>query len=478
MLCNSGIEFDLGTLLRSVKKTIMGCFFGCFRVKDDNQTHHIISDSSNKKDSRNRLAELLLSESPGENEVSPISDKEITKELIDEAKFLKSCGTLAETPAEIRKTYAGVDHSTTPDGDSENNKFHSWMPSTSIKKLQWEEEQLNQVSDSSAKLSEEPVKESDSSEHQPSSSVSGEQKFKALESNGVESPDASSKTPVQLIDDDASSPVSQIPIEMTQCKNKSVRFDCDPSSAQSSNQSDSNGSNEGSKWSPYPTPLKITDEMQTPGTVYATNPENLTNGKNPRIRCQYVYPAGNPAQEFTQWNVLNEEDENTTSECTSVSYSSQSVVEHDKEAKTGEHEAVVEFSKWLSSSPKSESVGNYETLSSERSHSKTPEEDRPILGTVAAHWNDDESTRISSKWWDGNGIPNSTNKYKEDQKVSWHATPFEVRLEKALSDETLVNPIPRRLHDGRPIHFEELEEGDSAMSKMKTSAHPESVVSF
>ncbi|RZC48295.1 hypothetical protein C5167_041255 [Papaver somniferum] len=474
MLCNSGIEFDLGNLLRSVKKTIMGCFFGCFRVKDDNQTHHIISDSSNKKDSRNRLAALLLSESQ-ENDVSPSSDKEITKELIDEAKFLKSCGTLAETPAEIRKTYAGVNHSTTPDGDSENNKFHSWMPSTSIKKLQWEEEKPDQVSDSPAKLSEELV----SSEHEPSSSVSSEQKPKAYESNGVESPDASSKTPMQPIDDDASSPVNpEIPMETTQCKNKSVRFDCDPSSAQSSNQSDSNGSNEGSKWSPYPTPLKITDEMQTPGTVFATNPENITNGKNPRIRCQYVYPAGNPLREFTQWNVLNEEDENTTPESTSVSFSSQSVVEHDKEAKAGEREAVVEFSKWLSSSPKSKSVGNYETISSERSHSKTPEEDRPILGTVAAHWNDDEPTRVLPKWWDGNGIPNSTNKYKEDQKVSWHATPFEVRLEKALSDESLVNPIPRRLHDGRPIDFDELEEGDSAMSKMKTSPQPESVVSF
>lgn len=39
--------------------------------------------------------------------------------------------------------------------------------------------------------------------------------------------------------------------------------------------------------------------------------------------------------------------------------------------------------------------------------------DRPILGMVAAHWNEDETSRISPKWWDGNGIPNSTNKYKE-----------------------------------------------------------------
>ncbi|RZC61597.1 hypothetical protein C5167_023350 [Papaver somniferum] len=65
MLCN---EFDLGFILESVKKTIMGFFFGCFRVKDENQNHHIISDSSNKKNplvARNRLAVLLLSESQG-----------------------------------------------------------------------------------------------------------------------------------------------------------------------------------------------------------------------------------------------------------------------------------------------------------------------------------------------------------------------------------------------------------------------------
>lgn len=63
-------------------------------------------------------------------------------------------------------------------------------------------------------------------------------------------------------------------------------------------------------------------------------------------------------------------------------------------------------------------------------------EDRPILGTVAAHWN--HSSISSQKWWDGKGIPNSTNKYKEDQKVSWHATPFEVRLERALAKQGRV----------------------------------------
>ncbi|OVA12386.1 hypothetical protein BVC80_1795g29 [Macleaya cordata] len=452
---------------------MMGCFFGCFRVKDENRPQaHLISDavSSKRQDplvSRNRLATLLLSEEKEESLCkdkahlsveSPCQDS-TDKELLDEAKFLKSCGTLVETPAEIRKT-----------SEAENSKFHSWLPSTSIKKLHWEE--------------------AGSPEHKASSSISREQKLaeknstKPSESSEVESPDASSKTPVQLIDDDTLSSVnSEIPIVTTQGKNKSVRFECDPSSVESSKQSGFTDSCDRSKWSPYPTPLKLTDEMQTPGTVYATNLENLSNAKNPRIRSQYVYPVLNPVQDFTQWKVLKEEDsdteqgENTIPDRTSVSCSSKSVMEHEKEAKVGENAKVdASLSQWLSSSPKDDRGQNYEAISSGRSHSRTPDADRPILGTVAAHWNDDEPSRISPKWWDGNGIPNSTNKYKEDQKVSWHATPFEERLEKALSDETLV--FPRKLRDGRPIDFDEIEEGDSAVSRLQHSSHPESVVSF
>ncbi|XP_020256242.1 uncharacterized protein LOC109833106 [Asparagus officinalis] len=48
-----------------------------------------------------------------------------------------------------------------------------------------------------------------------------------------------------------------------------------------------------------------------------------------------------------------------------------------------------------------------------------------------------ESRRDLLKVWNGNGIPNTTTKYMEDKKVSWHATPFEERLEKALSDDKL-----------------------------------------
>jgi hypothetical protein len=46
--------------------------------------------------------------------------------------------------------------------------------------------------------------------------------------------------------------------------------------------------------------------------------------------------------------------------------------------------------------------------------------DRPIIGSVATHWSEKSET-VSippPKVWDGKGIPNSTNKYKEVQFIS------------------------------------------------------------
>jgi hypothetical protein len=43
--------------------------------------------------------------------------------------------------------------------------------------------------------------------------------------------------------------------------------------------------------SPYPTPITLTEEMQTPATVYSSYQETSLAGKRARIRAQYVYPA-------------------------------------------------------------------------------------------------------------------------------------------------------------------------------------------
>ncbi|KAH9301239.1 hypothetical protein KI387_012822, partial [Taxus chinensis] len=73
-------------------------------------------------------------------------------------------------------------------------------------------------------------------------------------------------------------------------------------------------------------------------------------------------------------------------------------------------------------------------ISPKRSPSSKDLDDRPILGVVAVHWNDKQPVSPSKCGDEKGGIANSTNKYKEDQKVSWDSTPFEVRLERALSN--------------------------------------------
>ncbi len=102
----------------------------------------------------------------------------------------------------------------------------------------------------------------------------------------------------------------------------------------------------------------------------------------------------------------------------------------------------------------------YTSLERSSPSSKTSgDHDRPIIGMVASHWNNKKST--SPKWWDGKGIPNSTDKYNEDDKVSWHTTHLEERLDKAHSNE---GRIERKTFSGKPINFDECEESDTATS--------------
>ncbi|XP_021997560.1 protein JASON isoform X1 [Helianthus annuus] len=158
-----------------------------------------------------------------------------------------------------------------------------------------------------------------------------------------------------------------------------------------------------SKPSPNTTPFKLTDDMQTLGTVFPPY------GNNPRVKFQYVYSPMN-TKKFSQ---LDEP----------VQESPQSQVK-------------------LQASTKSNYEGCVDQSLVPASYGQTPG-DRPILGVVTAYWNADE-TPFTPKWGDGNGIPNTTNKYREDQKVSWHATPFEERLEKALMEDKFIHKRKRR----------------------------------
>uniref|UniRef100_J3LTC2 Uncharacterized protein n=1 Tax=Oryza brachyantha TaxID=4533 RepID=J3LTC2_ORYBR len=268
----------------------------------------------------------------------------------------------------------------------------------------------------------------------------------------------------------------------------------------------------GTKSSPISTPSEATTEIQTPATN-APDLEELRNESNTRTCSEHTYEAlnsddafqscENSRKESCQPNISDEDfkcakncslvpvelsisnecslfqssegsvsscnkrRDNSSTDSTEKCLKDEPTVHSSRKKILKDNDSEVEFpslSQWLKP-PNPKKVLRDEPLTSDRSHSaKSSEEDRPIIGSVAAHWRDKEPDTFTPKWWDGNGIPNSTNKYKEDQKVSWHATSFEERLEKALSDEKLLSQ--RKCSTGNTSQLSGLEgeENDTAAS--------------
>ncbi|KAJ1385344.1 hypothetical protein SESBI_41766 [Sesbania bispinosa] len=110
----------------------MGCFFACFRIRDDRHLPKppLVSASSRSTDvliSRNRLSSLL-----------PKGGRFY-------AKWYGSVGSEGddqglkdepEPPAEIRKASEKLKVSPSCGKDSAPSRFHSWLPNTSVEKLQ------------------------------------------------------------------------------------------------------------------------------------------------------------------------------------------------------------------------------------------------------------------------------------------------------------------------------------------------------
>ncbi|KAF7833473.1 protein JASON [Senna tora] len=508
-------RFVLRFLHRSFARA-MGCFFGCFRIRDDRRlpTAQLVSESSRSKSaqevvvSRNRLASLFLSEEKEDSESndrvkvgfgSQLDEKglkdemEVTVIVIRHpvAKFLKACGTLAGTPAEIRKASAKLKVSPSCDKDSESSKFHSWLPNTSARKLQLDVQPFDPPTP--VKLCEEWGKGTDSLEHTPSSCISN---ARDTQHDPFDSAEGSRSrilhTAVKTCDNQTENNVALVSPWPTatdiQRKNKSVRFECDTDLSSCGSSSEYGGGHmkkmespnnqSAHKPSPYPTPMKLSDEMQTPGTVYPATLEDFPNGK-PRVRSQFVYSFYKPGENVSQCKALKEEDFDSQEDSGDLQNVIPTVESGFKKSSDEDASEVEGLSSWLkpASVIEEERKKRMETAYGQISHFRKTPADRPIIGLVAAHWNEEDGSDIPPpKWWDGNGIPNSTNKYKEDQKVSWHATPFEERLEKALSEETVVTQ--RKNVCGKPIAFDDNEESDTALSQLQSSTHPQSVVSF
>ncbi|GMI73395.1 JASON [Hibiscus trionum] len=406
----------------------MGCFFGCLRVRDDGSRPHLVSPSSKPSEhsvSRNRLSSLFLDEDRGDYPSHDLRPPQIDKDLKDEVKCQSSLSNISTDKFQLDKPH---------------------QPPTPIK------------------LSEALVRRSGSPDNMPNSCISNAANIGSF---SIDSTEGSETTTVDK--------TVKIDVEPTSAngRNKSVRFECefDASSSkyddQNTNKLELLSSQSASKPSPNTTPLKLSDEMQTPGTVFPLN------GKI-RIRSGDVHSVLNPVENATSKEILGElkESHERPEEATpkvEVGVKQTSLMKESEEEGS--------LSSWFK--PKQYSIDDHIRnlqATTKFPHSGKTLVDRPIIGMVAAHWSEDESSRISPKWWDGNGIPNSTNKYNEDQKVSWHATPFEERLEKALSDESLIS---QSKHVNRtPSAFGETDESDTALSRLQPSPHSKSVVSF
>ncbi|XP_010469791.1 PREDICTED: protein JASON-like isoform X2 [Camelina sativa] len=415
----------------------MGCLFKCcFRAttKDDESTsaNDSVSQVQSKQRghhelSKNRLSALFLSEaSSSSSSSSPFHNREGSSLVSmhihkDEAQVLKACSITPVTPVEIK----APKKLETPQLGEHFGSTPSWVSINYDAMFHLDE------------IKNEPFERSlDTSEKTPSSCLTDARSNARISSA---SSDASEKSIGTAFRDEVDI-TSNVPLKAgkVKSKTKSARSECEFDQSYSSSSSKNSTSRKPEMaaktnipaTSPNPTALKLSDEIQTPRTIF---PDNIGSAVRGRQRFQD-----------------KTENESPTS----------TICEGKLEESTDEKYPIVETS-WV----KQGSDKNMEALSITHG-------DRPIIGMVAAHWNEKEQSLISPKWWDGNGIPNSTNKYKEDQKVSWHATSFEERLEKALSEEGGRGFIPRKLG------IVEETERDTAIIHLRNSAQSMSVVSF
>ncbi|KAL5101433.1 hypothetical protein RYX36_005760 [Vicia faba] len=422
-----GLGFLLRFFFRSVQAA-MRCFFG-FR---DNSRHYqpepllastAPSRSTTTTDaviSENRLCSLLSKEEKGDSARNAADEVSLN----DEAKFLLACGAIAGTPPEIRKTSAKLKVSPPCESNSHTSRFHSWLPNTSVEKLQLDV---------------------DSFEHTPSSFV-----FKAQDTQN-DSPDyvegswtRSPQTAYKTRKNEAWTGTE------AQKKNKSVRFESEDDlvSYQSPpvdghlQKNKSPDSQMTSNRSPYPTPLKLSGKLQTPGTVYPASLDELCDGKH-RVRSQFVYTNSNAGENLLLTKLLEAQGFNPEHD------SSKLGVEQD-------HKLEASLSSWLEPASIITEEGNGE-MESAADFEILQSADTPSIGAVPAELNEDEDSHlVSPKSHEVHGIPNTTKKYKEDQTVKWHATPFEERLAKALSEEKHLSR--RKLAFAKPVACEDIEE--------------------
>ncbi|KAK7267435.1 hypothetical protein RIF29_20109 [Crotalaria pallida] len=230
----------------------------------------------------------------------------------------------------------------------------------------------------------------------------------------------------------------------------------------------------------YSSPIQTCDNIDDANSI------GLNLNPKARDRSVYVHPVLNPVENLSQWKVvkakkrtapLRSQKENYLSSTAEVPSNKEVAFSFNSDTETSRksHQEIsvdASLSNWLvspqTSVNKGGSVASYagtpDRITSRGSGSVTSHEDRPILGaltveeirqfsatssprkspsqspdempiigTVGTYWNFTDSAEDASSVSSFKGIPNTTSKYREDKTVSWHSTPFEKRLEKALS---------------------------------------------
>lgn len=122
--------------------------------------------------------------------------------------------------------------------------------------------------------------------------------------------------------------------------------------------------------SPFPTPLVLRDDMQTPGTIYASHRGASLSGKLVQTRKQFIYPILRPIENRLEQMELKEDSL-----------------------------PLLSFNP-----PKRTNLEADSVKKPKQTHSNS---ERPVLNAS------DLETPSLPKAWDGNGIPNTTTRYKE-----------------------------------------------------------------
>lgn len=182
--------------------------------------------------------------------------------------------------------------------------------------------------------------------------------------------------------------VTPWPATDTQKKSRSVRFKCEkdllsyrsPPDDWHMKTSKSPNNQSACKQSPYPTPVKLFEEMQTPGTVYPASFDELPDGK-PRVRSQFIYPICNPGLNELPCKILEEKGFNLEQAQNAAPTSEE---ELKKIANENESNLEASLSSWLEPASTIVEERN-ETM--EAADSQIPlSACEPIFGEIPAQW--------------------------------------------------------------------------------------------